>query len=549
MKNLVLMIFTILVFTVIQMPSQAASNGESDRFERICTSTSQIQSFLAPWTSQIVSGVMATPAGPVPVAGVSQILLTSSPWYDLCKLYLKMKSLGFREITLETAELLNEMTGNNFNAEMNLMRGTFDLYETTYDALSTKNPRAKLLSKRYARKLNRFIGGVNDYSEERFGENIEILNKPQEQERQLRVLSRMGSKLSKYNSYLRCPKGEPVDETLSPTYDEDSKTLTQYIRFYEADVSYLMRKFRDMGLKMSNDESDYTEFLKALMIIRNNGVKYKSEFIDYKKATKVKQSDGTFKDGEVDKKYQAISIISSPNVFSEFKEKYSFSWRGYAAAAFSTSGDADRALTLGSRRTDDEFTDLWFECRAHKFEIQLRRTTEYDEYSNDQFKKLVEEKVKSCREGKNPNQAIAENIFDHFVDEFQNAITSMKRYQASLWTLDSLTFGQMRNITYTEEEFRETSVPSEEVTCSESLNIAQLKLAQAELAALNNQSREELSRLYFEKLQIVKNKADKERRAEEEAERRRAIEAERKRRRAVDYNQYVKFPDLGRNPF
>lgn len=535
-------IFSLILIIAI-FSSTVTLGAEPDKFERICNSSARIGQMLAPWTSQIVTGIANTPLGPTPVIGVSQIIATASPFFELCRLYQRMKTLELREAILAAAEITNEVFNNAYTAEMNLLRDSFDIYSNTNNILNHKDPKSKLFTQQYARRLNRFVGSVNTYTEARGGSRIEALNSRQQQERSMRLLVKQASKISKFKSFLKCPKENPINPQVEASYAVDSRRLYDLINQFQADEVYLTAKIRDMGIKINSYQKDLEDYLVEVSGLVVEGVKFNARFREYTEETSFINEEKEESTKDITKTYQVITILQSPELFDKFKEKHGGSWRAYARLNVATSGSVKGILSRGSKRVDDEWSDLFFECRRHRFEYELRRSGNWNELQDDMFDRMVNDRVQTCKKGQSLNQV--ENILTYFVDQLKLALTLRKQYQAELWTLDSFAFGQVRNINYTPEEFNKTSIPDEQVVCSEKLNNGQLLMVQAELAQLNSESREEVSNIYFERLALKNAERSRQERAEKESARRRLLQAERERRRKVDYSNFVTFPDTG----
>ncbi|MCP4914665.1 MAG: hypothetical protein GY909_16230 [Oligoflexia bacterium] len=516
-----------------------AQNSTDTKFDKLCNNVEKIGAVAGPWLTTTYNTITITPAGPITGVAFSQFQ-NRSPFLEFCALYQRMKTLESKEKIFAMAEFANKATNNRWNKHLDFARSTDDIFETVLEISSSKDPKAGFLATNFHRKLSRYTSEATEYSNSTFNTNLEFFKSRSEKTRTMRRLVRTSKQVAIINDRLRCNKNERPNNDDKINYQKDIEDNSILFEEAKADVDYIFSQFENMSYEFFTSEGPMKKYLQELYNLRASGVKYKSELrITKKKTNKVKD-----KEEEVDYHYQVFSTTKHVELFNRFKEQYNPYWQGVVNV--NSVARTRGLLDSPGLRYENRFRDLRFECRSHKFKYELitgkHKNTPRD---NPELLAEIEQKVKNCKEGK-MGKGEKKDLFSFYVDEFYKSLSKMKDLQAQIWSVESFYFGTMRNVENTNVVKGDLVIPSEQVVCSEKLNMAQLKQVQARALSLNLEMREELLNLYFEKTTSMKAQREKEKLLEKERIRRRKLEDERIRRSKQDYSDYVTFPELNR---
>ena len=509
---------------------------------KMCYEASVIGGILGPWSAQIFQGITLLPPPATPVAniGFSQITINESPFFEVCRLMQRLDKMEGSQKIFAVADFANKMSGNQYNEGLNLTKDIFGVADSLYTANKKGNLKSDLLSKRRAVQINRVLGNINQYYKSNNDDSIEALNTRGQQEIQLRKIARTTKRRSELQNYLRCPKKVPIDKKKALAYQDVMYQNQYYIDQFTADIKYLDSQLIDMGIEMSSTEKEYVDYLKLYKKAYAEGVVYRSQFSRKNYNQTVTAKNGKSQETKLVKKIQKITVRTNPSYFQVFKAAYTSKWKNYTKASLAIDHSFKGALTRGSAKVDDQWTDKIFECREHKFAYALSRSGNYQGLSDPRLRADARARKKACLSNSNNYQF--ENIFNRFVVELQRIMFLKKTYQADLWSRESEVFGTMRNVSYTQVEFQNTMMPNESVRCSEKLNSAQITEATAELNAINAENRE---MLLNNKIQIGMRhdaKISAQRRRLEESRRRRVLERQRSQRRTEAQDQIIGMP-------
>lgn len=479
-------------------------------------------------------------------AGITTgVLSNSSVILDFCDYMGRLKGLNLQDATNQTLDLLNKMTGNKWDDQLNFTRSTFDLKDIVLDSSGKKRPMAEMLTASNASKLNSWMKEGADLHDKSNPDDPINLRTRAQIESDMNRLNQMAYKKALLNDVSSCPTPNTSDEKLAGIYEkeivpeqEEMAKEKEYIEFYSESL-------RQMGIKFADNDKSYNEFLKRLSQIENSALRYeitvrtKKVETTKRKAVKPPKDDPTaprtqeYKE-KIDRKYQTFAVVPNDQLIENFIKDYSNKWQTYTQAQVvqRTFGILDSPI----RRVEDDFKDWSLLCNVGEIKAHYDR-------EDPKYDRKVEEELATCKEKKNAEISTTGNLLKFYVYEMHKKNKEYKEGQAHIWTFESFHMGNFRTV---DGKTDANGFAQEQVACTPISNLGALQDLALKQDALNLEINQMLVEQSMKQNKILEDQANAEKAQAEENERRRAIEIEVKRRNDQDYADKVSYPDIKR---
>lgn len=555
--------YTLLTLLLVTFPNQTnAADDETievmgikinmqfcQQFDKIAGIVSSFSSFNIP----VVPGGLSIAT----IAGTNPVL-------DVCQFLTSMKNLDLTGQLFETANLLNEMTGEQFTKEISLVRDLNDISTVVLDENGAMRSTSQIFTRRNSRKMNRFYkdhaGTVNDY----LGTSFDTRTRSKVQS-DLSRMSRLAYRRSLNEEVLKCPRPDNNNKNYADLYEKEVVPQEENVRRYEPFINHFRQSLMQMGSKIMSNEEEHSKFLQELSEVEQKTYRFNVQVINTTVESKKKvelpvdEDDPTAPRTKtitemIDKKYQVFcgaksnpddlsgscSLLYDPKPLQAFIEKYDTSWKTYTS--YTASGTAKNLLNSPMAKVEDNFKDYSVLCNKGEIRQRLSR-------SDPNFDEKLQAQYAECVATTEMKMEEAGSLFSFYSNELARYKNLQMMAQAHIYTFESYYLGTVRTFSQKSQEDALGLYTQEEVKCAPMKNLAAINIKLAESMAINAEINQVLLESAMEANIILKEQQRKERQREEMAERRRALQAERKRRQAVDYNQFVKFPDMGDQAF
>lgn len=534
MKKLIVLF---LVFTLITTPV-FADDPSVMGFKINRQSCSQMNKLSS------IANQMTTVNWKVMGSGITTGVVTNpSAIIDMCNTVFRLASLESEDAINLGLDTLNTMTGNKMDDQLALARQAWDLQSVAIDKSGKSRPMAEILTSANAAKLNRAVKNTAKFYDKHINPNDPINLKTQAQrEADMNRLGRVAYKKALINDVSSCPK--PTGKQIDPKiYEKEITPQLEEMDGDEAYVDFYRESLKKMAIKMFPSPALHAEYIKKLMNLEANGIRYDIT-VDTKntQTTRVKEVTPTSDDPMAKKteeykdtiktKYQTFRAVPDQETLEEMIKMYSGKWDDYI---MSRSTETTKNILNGpSLRVEDEFKDWNLLCNRG----EIRKTLDS---KHPNFERLFQIEYDKCKTKKNNEIKEQGGLYKVYITEFFNKLQSFKSRQAHVWTFESYHLGYFRSINGSTNSEGYTQ---EEAKCTPINNMAALESMALEQDALNLEINQMLVEQAMKQTELQQQQLAKQKSDEEELKRRREIEDEVRRRQALEYGSKVTFPSI-----
>lgn len=534
MKRLILPFLSFLVVLLaIPQKADAVNIGPFNVTNAFCKKIDQVGAILNSFT------VVQWPTSGYP--GITMGMLSqSSVIMEFCTYINQLEQLDTTNAIFYSANYLNTLTGKKWDDHLQQADRTFNLANSIYDFENGQQRKGALESRGTYSQMNDFIRDTYKWGNQTFNSRDAELQTRGQREMEMSRFAGVAYQRAILKDMMNCP--DPADgKDYSKIYDKTIRP--QEIKRQEAEEEYLFfkEKLMSMGPRFLDSQNDMQQFINLLENLEVAGVTYDVKEVKIKENTTKPSATKKGSDNkpaqekvQITRTAQTFSVRIFDELFSEFKNKYSDRWKGWVTAKIVAEGTFG-LLDNPTARVEAEFRDLNFECSPQK----LMRG--YDD-TQGSYDRDLKERKENCEQTVNMNQKKAENLFNYYTTELQNALFRMKSANALIWTTESREMGRTRVITKnTEGGFQQ-----EQIKCAQSLTPAEMDKLGLKQQAVNNELNEML--VMEMKKQTIMQEQEMKQQAEankEQAIRREMMERRRKEQEKSDSIETGIVPNRG----
>jgi hypothetical protein len=488
-----------------------------------------------------------------PVTGVPGItmgvLQRSNVVLDFCDYLTRLKQMDTTDKLWATANYGNKLMGNKFDDQIGIMRSTWDIKDVFIDSSGKHRPLAKIATASNASKMNSYYKEVTDYYDKHLntGDPVNVRNRAQ-MEGDLNRLNQIAYQKSIIVDMTNCPKTTTKNDKYANVYENDVVPQQAIADAKQENINFYSNALRRMGIKLSNDEKKYTDYLRDLNTYETSVALYVITVRTEQAGsiTKVAVSpapkdpkENRYKDQTttVDKKYQTFQVENHNDEIDTFSKKYNTAWKTWtkSQSVQQTRGFLSGGLFGDSvAKIEDEFKDPNVFCNRSEISRKLAGS------SPSTLQKRTDEEYSKCVSESNTAISKAGGLFAFYVNQYAKEIQAYRVAQGKIWTIESYHLGYFRTVDGT---VNADGFTQDKVSCAPIDNLAKVN----ELGLQTEQINANLNQMIVEQLMKKNQQAELDRAqaqtAKEEEERRMLIQQETQRRNSWDYSKYKDYPE------
>ena len=489
-----------------------------------------------------------------PVTGVPGItmgvLQNSNVVLDFCDFLTRLKQLDTTDKIFAAADYGNKLMGNKFDDQIGIMKSTWDVKDVFIDPSGKGRPIAKIATAANASRLNSYYKEASDYYDKHLntGDPVNVRNRAQT-EGDLNRLNQIAYEKAIITDMTNCPKTNTSNEKFSNVYEKDIVPQQAIVDTKLENMNFYSNALRRMGIKVSNDEKKYLDYMRDLNTFETTIAVYSITVRTEKAGSITKQlvtpapkdpKENRYKDVSttVDKKYQTFLVNSNNNETDTFIKKYNTQWKTWtkSRAVQDSKGFLSGGVFEGSiTKVEDEFKDNSVLCNRSEISRKVQAS------SSSNIDRRTDEEYKKCVETANTEISKAGGLFAFYVREYAKVINEFRVAQGKIWTIESYHLGYFRSI---DGSVNPDGFTQDKVSCAPIDNLAKVN----ELGVKTEQVNANLNQMMVEQLMKRNQQAELERAqsqtAKEEEDRRMLIQQENSRRNSEDYSRYIGRPEV-----
>lgn len=487
-----------------------------------------------------------------PVTGVPGItmgvLQRSNVILDFCDFLTRLNQMNTTDKIFSAADYGNKLMGNKFDDQIGIMKSTWDIKDVFIDESGKGRPISKIATASNASRLNSYYKEATDYYDKHLntGDPINVRNRS-EMEGDLNRLNQIAYQKSIINDMTNCPKTDPKNAKYDRVYENDVVPQQDIVDSKFENMTFYSNSLRSMGIKISNDEAKYKDYLKNLNAFETSVAVYTIQ-VATEKADSLKKvlvspapkdpKENRYKDQttKIDKKYQRFDAKNHPDEIDKFLKKYNTPWTTWtkSRSVQETTGFLSGGLFADSiTKIEDEFKDPEVFCNRAEITRKLGTSnpTTLSERTQQEFEKCVKDT--------NVSIAKAGGLFSFYVNQYAKEILDHKLAQGKIWTIESYHLGYFRTVN---GQMDLDGFTQDKVACAPIDNLAKVN----ELGVKTEQINANLNQMIVEQLMKKNQQAELERAQsqteKDEEDRRMLIQQENNRRNSYDYTKLKDYP-------
>lgn len=434
----------------------------------------------------------------IPFVGiVTGLTQHNSILFRICDVLLQMDQIGFRKSILNTGRFLNELTGNQFDAEYQLFDSFHNFANSVYDFdKGNTRPGALQNANNHRRLVNLADQSVKYYNTRITERGAEQGLETKAQRRvKLQEISRLSYQRAILSEASKCPA--PAGTTdFQKKYNAYVPPREAKLKYAQQEIDYFYQQMLRMGQEFNvelNDMQDYSNRLKQLVF---NSTRYITRVGYHEKESAIvtnrrdRQGKPVKRMKTEKKRVNTFSVFVDQQVVTGFRSKYVDKWESWVNSQLLTSGT--RGLLDGKKgRIEAKFRHYSFECSEVRLGVQIAP----NDKSDPLYRLNLDRARRKCMDQLIVRDSQAKNLLDEYINRLLQALNRKYKNQAEIWNFEAIELGYNRAIrekvrpekpTKADLNFQEM-----EVACSESLSTAETRQVGIKNSQVNTALKEE----------------------------------------------------------
>ena len=425
-----------------------------------------------------------TPVTPF-VGIVTGLTQHESILFKVCNVLIQMDQVGFGKSILNTGRFLNELTGNEFDAEYQLFDKFHNLANSVYDFDKGNTRKGALENAQNHRKLVELADQSVKYYNTRANQNgaEQGLETKVERRAKLQEIARLSYQRAILKEATSCPAPQGnVD--FQKKYTNYVPRRKAQINNSEQEIQYYHQQMLRMGVEFNGEVDEMQDYTNKLNQLVSNSVRYRTRKGIYEQENSEitdrvdRQGKPIRKMKKIKRRVNNFNVFIDQQVVNNFRKLYVDKWESWVTSQLFVAGTT--GLLDGKKgRIESKFKHYSFECS----EVRLSQQISPNDKSSPIYRSNLNKAREKCMDQLKIRSNQAKNLLDEYINRLVQALSTKYRNQAEIWNFEATELGYNRVVSSTESEnlsFQET-----EVSCSETLSIAETRQLRMKSSSVN----------------------------------------------------------------
>lgn len=436
--------------------------------------------------AQVITPQLQKAVSPVlPFVGFSFGLMQyESPLIRLCDVLINIDGANTQGIIQQSMAYGNELSGNKFDTELDVVDKTFNVANSVYDFTNGTTRQGSMTSASTHQRLVELADSGTKYYNRRFtaeGSNKGLETKA-ERRSQLDEVARLAYQRSLISEATRCPSPRGNKDLLK-IHSDYILPREQIIRDEEQNVFFYYDTLVRMGQDINVEVVDYKVYMAQLNNILRSGFNY-SVTTGFFEETDSQLSGGTDADGKPKRKDTKVrrrvnlhKPVLNDLIFSQWRNPNLKKWKSWVQGQMLSSGTF--GLLDGKQgRIEAKYKSYVFECSEKNLASQIGISR-----GDPQYQMRMQDQRQRCQNNLKVRNNDFENLFDQYAQLLILSLRNKKIAETDIWNFEALNLGYNREVRNVASENDPKNFQRTDVVCSEKLEPAEL----TKLALKNNE--------------------------------------------------------------
>lgn len=479
------------LFSTSQLPSVSAQGKAGATVASLSKSCQKlINSPLTAVAQQVLPQYFIATSPVIPFVGFTIGLVQyDSVIMQTCNLLINLDRVNTQSGILMTGNYLNQLTANKFDNELNTVDSVFNLSNSLYDFTSGAFRQGSLTNANNHQKALNLMDNITKVYNKRTKNKNEGLETKSQRRAELEAVTRASYKRAIIEEATTCPSPQGNKDFVKQWQDyvpqREDRVKEETIK-----ADYYYDTFTKMGPDFITDTAELQEYLNLLNTLRHNSIRYRTTTGTYSEddteITSQLDKQGYPKKKKV-KKTRGINLFTAAidsQVVNAFRTKFSKKWEAYIKGEVLSAG-LFGLMDDKKGRIEAKYRNYAFECS----EIQLSRTIGLNPSDPAYYNLLNQEQIK-CRNRLNVRENEMQSLFENYLNRLALSLTVSARNQVEVWNFEAQKMGYNREISTSELSGAPGNYQQTKISCSNKLEISELKRLSVENKKINNELKE-----------------------------------------------------------